>query len=105
MNIYHVVLPEVWDEWKDRSYYEAPSLESEGFIHCSFEDQLAGVLKRYYSGVQRVVILTIDSTKLHSKLVAEPSTNDEMYPHIYGPINLDAVEESKLVELSNSASS
>lgn len=92
MTIYHIVLPEVWAAF-DGDLYEAESLGSEGFIHCSFENQLDGVLQRYYSGAESVVLLEIDSDKLTSKLVNEPSTNDEIYPHIYGPINRDAIIE------------
>lgn len=89
MNIFHIALPEKWTP--DYEFYEADSLATEGFIHCSFAEQLDGVLERYYSGVERVIILEIDPSKLTSKLVEEPSTNNEIYPHIYGPINIDAV--------------
>jgi uncharacterized protein (DUF952 family) len=91
MYIYHIVLPEDWEIWKERSFYEAPSLITEGFIHCSFEEQLNSVIDRYYSNVADIVILKIESDKLTSKLIAEPSTAEELYPHVYGPIDLDAV--------------
>ena len=91
MFIYHVVLPEVWERFKFRPSYQSESLATEGFIHCSYPGQLEGVLKRYYSDVEKVLILKIDTEKLLSKLVKEASTNNEMYPHIYGRINHSAV--------------
>jgi uncharacterized protein (DUF952 family) len=91
MLIYHIVLPEVWENFKDKESYEAESLATEGFIHCSFAAQLEAVLQRYYAGKERVLILTIDAEKLKSKLVEEASTNNEIYPHIYGEINRDAI--------------
>ncbi len=91
MKIYHIVLPKVWEKFKDEDFYEAASLASEGFIHCSFANQLEAVFERYYKGVERVLILTIDAEKLTSKLVEEPSTNKEIYPHIYGQINAEAI--------------
>jgi uncharacterized protein (DUF952 family) len=91
MFIYHVVLPAVWERFKTKPSYQAESLATEGFIHCSYASQLEGVLERYYSGVDRVLILTIDTDKLLSKLVKEPSTNNELFPHIYGRINHNAV--------------
>lgn len=91
MKIYHIVLPEVWEEFKDKELYEAESLATEGFIHCSFAEQLESVLERYYKGVKQVLILELETDKLTSKLVNEPSTNDEIYPHIYGKINKDAI--------------
>lgn len=90
MLIYHIVLPEDWAAF-DTELYRAKSLETEGFIHCSFADQLDGVIKRYYKGVKKLVIIEIESDKLMSRVLKEPSTNNEIYPHIYGPINRDAI--------------
>lgn len=91
MKIFHIVLPEVWKCFEGKPFYEADSLRSEGFIHCSFANQLETVLNRYYQGMRKVLILEIDSDALTSRYVEEPSTNDEIYPHIYGAINVDAV--------------
>jgi uncharacterized protein (DUF952 family) len=93
MFIYHIVLPEVWEKFKNKPSYQSESLVTEGFIHCSYPGQLETVLKRYYSGVEKVLILKIDTDKLLSKLVKEPSTNNEVYPHIYGRLNHSAVVE------------
>ena len=91
MKIYHIVTPEVWENFKDKDFYEAESLQTEGFIHCSFAGQLEAVLQRYYSDAERVLILEIETEKLVSKLIEEPSTNNEFYPHIYGAINREAI--------------
>lgn len=91
MFIYHISLPENWEKFKGKPSYQADSLATEGFIHCSYEQQLPAVLKRYYSGAERVMILKLDTAKLLSKLVEEPSTNNEIYPHIYGRINQNAI--------------
>lgn len=88
--MYHIVLPEVWDAF-DIHIYRAASLETEGFIHCSFADQLDGVVKRYYSGADEIVVLEIETDRLMSRVVNEPSTGNEIFPHIYGPINRDAI--------------
>ena len=90
MKIYHIVTPEVWGNFKDKDFYEADSLQTEGFIHCSFAEQLETVLQRYYSDAEKVLILEIETEKLVSKLIEEPSTNNEIYPHIYGKINREA---------------
>ena len=91
MLIYHIVLPERWKSLDPDAAYESESLATEGFIHCSYASQLDKVLDRYYSGVANVLILGIDTEKLTSPLVDEPSTNNEIYPHIYGPINRDSI--------------
>ncbi len=90
MLIYHIVLPEAWAAFTG-DLYRAASLDSEGFIHCSFADQLDSVLQRYYEDVERVMLIEIESDRLMSRMIKEPSTNNEIYPHIYGPINRDAI--------------
>ena len=91
MLIYHIVLPDFWEKFKDEYEYEAESLRSEGFIHCSYRNQLDEVLERYYKNAGKVLILHINLHFLTAKFIAEPSTNREIYPHIYGKINKSAI--------------
>jgi uncharacterized protein (DUF952 family) len=90
MRIFHIVRADVWSNFRGPSY-EAESLETEGFIHCSFADQVDDVLRRYYSDAEEVTILEIDPMKLDTKLVVEPSTGGDNYPHVYGSINIGAI--------------
>ena len=99
MIIYHIVTPEIWEKFKGKDFYEASSLQTEGFIHCSYAEQLDAVLNRYYKDAETIFLLKIETGKLTSKLVEEPSTGGEIYPHIYGTINREAIvniEEKKL---------
>ncbi|HEV7698848.1 MAG TPA: DUF952 domain-containing protein [Pyrinomonadaceae bacterium] len=100
MRIYHIVLPEDWAAF-DTGLYRAKSLETEGFIHCSFAEQLDGVLGRYYKGEPKVVVLEIETDQLMSRVLNEPSTGSEIYPHIYGPINRDAIVAATHRKLRN----
>jgi len=90
--IFHVTTASEWNAAKQKGFYDHPSLNNEGFIHCSQENQVAGVLERYFAGKTELVNLVIDTDKLTSKFVFDwsPSTQDT-FPHIYGPINIDAV--------------
>lgn len=90
MLIYHIVLPDAWAAF-DTGIFRAASLETEGFIHCSFAAQLDAVIARYYRDEPRIVVLEIESDKLMSRVIKEPSTGSEIYPHIYGPINRNAI--------------
>jgi uncharacterized protein (DUF952 family) len=90
--IYHVTTQAEWDAAKEKGSYTSPALPNEGFIHCSQEEQVAGVLERYFAGKTGLVKLVINTEKLHPQFIYEwsPSTTDT-FPHVYGPINLDAV--------------
>ncbi|HTE10628.1 MAG TPA: DUF952 domain-containing protein [Chitinophagaceae bacterium] len=97
--IYHVTTAAEWEAAKKKGVYTTPSLQAEGFIHCSADDaQVAGVLQRYFSDKSDLVKLVIDTAKLSSRFIYEwsPSTADT-FPHVYGPINLDAVIETKKI--------
>jgi uncharacterized protein (DUF952 family) len=93
-------MPEQWAKFRDEDFYEAESLQTEKFIHASFAAQLEETLKIHYKGVKKVLILTLDSEKLTSKLVVEKSRNGEDFPHVYGSINKSAVTaiEERILE-------
>ncbi|MFM2137970.1 MAG: hypothetical protein RJA57_277 [Bacteroidota bacterium] len=92
--IYHITTSLAWKEAQAQGAYVHPSLHSEGFIHCSLEHQVPGVLERYFAGQTGLVRLEIETDRLTSPLVYDwsPSTQDT-YPHVYGPIDLDAVQQ------------
>ena len=92
--IYHIATNDAWKKAQETGNYEHPSLKEEGFIHCSLDHQVEGVLDRYFKGQTGLVKLVIDTTKLTSKYVYDWSkSNTDTYPHVYGPINNDAIVE------------
>jgi release factor glutamine methyltransferase len=88
--IYHLCTREDWLKAEGPAVYQPTSLSIEGFIHCSRADQYIDVANRYYKGVSDLVLLSIDPDQIASEIRWEKSGNS-YYPHIYGPINLDAV--------------
>ena len=90
--IYHITTAEEWEAGRQKGDYESVSLKEEGFIHCSQEEQIPGVLERFFTGKTGLVKLSIDPSKLKSRLIFEWSPSlTQTFPHIYGPINTDAV--------------
>jgi uncharacterized protein (DUF952 family) len=89
--ILHLVEPEAWRAAQIAGEYRAASLETEHFIHFSELHQVAGSANRYYKG-KEMLLLLVDTDKLHSELRYEASPRvGEMFPHLYGALNLDAV--------------
>lgn len=94
--IYHITTSAAWGQAQAAgSYRESTrglSLDEVGFIHCSYADQVPRVAQAYYADLTDLVLLTIDPERLTAEL-REDALGDtgEMYPHIYGPVNLDAV--------------
>jgi uncharacterized protein (DUF952 family) len=88
--VYHLVLRSAWEEDPAREY-RAPSLTSEGFIHCSLAGQVAASANRFYARAADLLLLEIDPARVASPLLSEPAGSGEMFPHVYGPINRPAV--------------
>ena len=92
--IWHLIDRESWDEARSKGEHRPESLVSEGFIHCSRdEEQLLRVAHRLYPGREDMLVLELDMERLEAPVKREPSRSGEIYPHIYGPLNLEAVEK------------
>lgn len=98
--LYHVAKAEDWAMAQEMKRYEPTSLQQEGFIHTSSQGQLNRMKQSgVFSQDQSWVLLVIDPIKVHSEIRYEPghdlpgskSMTHELFPHIYGPLNLDAV--------------
>ena len=92
--IYHITTRDQWKQAQELGHYDSDTLATEGFIHCSTEPQVAGVLERYYHGRTSLVKLKIEKTKIERPLIFELAGSiNEVFPHIHGALNLDAVIE------------
>ncbi|MEI7972084.1 MAG: DUF952 domain-containing protein, partial [Actinomycetota bacterium] len=70
--ILHLLSRESWADAQARGQLVAPSVETEGFAHCSTEHQMVDVANKYYRGAHNMVLLNIDPTKLTSQMKFEP---------------------------------
>ncbi len=91
--IYHMTLRSRWERRQPKQPFIGDTLETEGFVHCTAEpDLLLWVANRFYSQVQDDwVVLVIDINEITSELCWE-TVDDHVFPHIYGPIDIGAVQ-------------
>ena len=92
--IYHLALGDDWEAGLATGEYRAPSLADEGFIHASGdEEQMLRVAARLFAGRTDLLALDVDTERLPegSPVIREPARSGEIYPHIYGPIDPNAV--------------
>ena len=88
--IYMVIRTADWKAAQLKGCYESLSLSTEGFIHCSLKNQVPGVLERYFKNQENLLLLKIDPARVEAEIKFEGKTS-EKFPHIYGPLNLNAV--------------
>ena len=99
--IYHITTRNAALNSRLSGEYRADSLASDGFIHFSQRHQVLSVANAFYVGQKDLVILVVDTTRLKAELKyeapAHPSISDStpsadnQFPHLYGPLNFDAV--------------
>ena len=92
--IYHITNLTNWLKALGNKYYEPESLETEGFIHCSPKEKIIEVANSFYRGQKDLLLLSIEESKVEREIIREDLYQHGFeYPHIYGPLNLDAVTE------------
>jgi uncharacterized protein (DUF952 family) len=90
--ILHITTQPRWEQAVAVGEFRSDDLATEGFIHCSTPQQLAWVVEKFYKGQTGLVVLRIDTEKLKSPVIWEnPHEKWKLFPHVYGPINPDAV--------------
>jgi uncharacterized protein (DUF952 family) len=83
--LFHIVTARDWAVAEAVGTYVPPSLAAEGFVHCSYAGQVAGVARRRFAGVPDVVVVEIDARGLDVR--DEDSYGEGVaYPHVYGAI-------------------
>lgn len=91
--ILHVTRRTSWSAAKKSGNYAADTLKTEGFIHCSTREQVLRVANSIFAGQRGLVLLVVDPRRLRPEVRWEPGADkpEELFPHIYGPINQEAV--------------
>ena len=79
----------------DDAPYAPPSLASEGFVHCSTPDQVAGTARLLFAGTADLLLLVIDPRRLGDVPVRWEDTYGigRTFPHVHGPVPRAAIVE------------
>jgi len=99
--IYHIAIRADWETAQTDGEYTRSSVDKslaeEGFIHASQASQVARTANKFYRDVPGdLVLLVIDPDLLRAEVRYEDVPGAELpFPHIYGPLNTDAVVEAR----------
>lgn len=89
--IFHITPRQDWEKAKATGSYRADSLETEGFIHCSTAAQVVRTANLWFKNQTNLLLLFIDSDKVQSEIRYDAVAENQIFPHIYGALNNDAV--------------
>lgn len=91
--LYHLATVEEWARYRSVGLIGPPSIEDEGFIHCSWGRQVRGTVERHFPGVTNLLALQLDPSALGAVALVEEDSygSGQAFPHAYGPISTAAV--------------
>jgi glutathione S-transferase len=95
-DIFHITTEADWAQAQAEGAYSLSTrgltLAQVGFVHCAFEEQVCGVANSFFRGVAKLVVLRVAIERLNVEVRYEDlQGGHELFPHIYGPLNLDAI--------------
>jgi glutathione S-transferase len=95
-DLFHITAEADWARAQAVGAYSVSTrgltLAEVGFVHCAFEEQVARVANSFFRGMDKLVVLRIALDRLDSEVRYESvEGGDELFPHVYGPLNLEAV--------------
>lgn len=88
--IYLLVERTIWEQEPGAPFTTA-SLTTEGFIHCAFDRQVVRSANKFHAQADDLLALVIDIDRLTSPVKEEMAGNGDLFPHLYGPLNREAV--------------
>jgi uncharacterized protein (DUF952 family) len=92
--IYKITPASAWREAERQGVYRGSADDiRDGYIHFSTASQVAETARKHYFGQTGLFLVAIDADALGDELRWEPSRNDELFPHLYGELDLGAVIE------------
>ncbi|OOY05863.1 hypothetical protein BMI91_09255 [Thioclava sediminum] len=92
MLIYKILRRPEWDAFREAGHtLGAPVDLADGYIHFSTADQVVETAAKHFAGESDLVLVAFDSTAMGADLKWEPSRRDQLFPHLYRPLNLSEV--------------
>ena len=100
--IYKICPEELWRRAeRDGEFAGAPVDAKDGFIHFSTAQQLTGTAEKHFAGQRDLLLISVDEAALGDLLRYEPSRGGDLFPHLYGPMPLQAVRKVQTLDLGS----
>jgi uncharacterized protein (DUF952 family) len=90
--IYKLLSADEWARTRAEKKFDGSEVDRrDGYVHLSGRDQVVETAARHFAGRTGLVLLTIDPARLGEALRWEPSRDNQLFPHLYAPLPIDAV--------------
>lgn len=95
MLIYKIMSRSEWEAFNKDGVFKGSEVDlKDGFIHFSTKEQTAETANKHFSSQNGLVLVAVDDKVLGEALTYEPSRGGQLFPHLYAPLALDAIDSS-----------
>ena len=90
--IYKICPASAWREAERQGVFRGSPVDiSDGFIHFSTAAQVEETARKHFAGQAGLFLIAVEAAALGDALRWERSRNDDLFPHLYGELDLAAV--------------
>ena len=102
--LYKIMSKQEWEKAQAQGIYEGSEVDrKDGFIHLSAAHQVRATAQKHFSGKTDLVLISVAQENLGPSLKWKASRGGDLFPHIYGPLQLNAMSEAVPLPLVNGA--
>ncbi|MEL0121601.1 MAG: DUF952 domain-containing protein [Paracoccaceae bacterium] len=102
MHIFKILLPQEWQELKTTVQTSgAPIDVKDGYVHFSTAAQLRDTAAKHFPAQKEIVVLACETDLMESELKWETSRGGDLFPHLYGPLDIRCVVWHETVDLKD----
>ena len=102
MHIFKILLPQEWQELKTTGQMSgAPIDVKDGYVHFSTAAQLRDTAAKHFPAQKEIVVLACETDLMESELKWETSRGGDLFPHLYGPLDIRCVVWHETVDLKD----
>ncbi|MEE9313818.1 MAG: DUF952 domain-containing protein [Rhizobiaceae bacterium] len=98
--IYKITPRAAWLEAEAEGVFTGAPIDiADGYIHFSTAEQSIETAAKHFAGQDDLLLVAINTAKLEGDLKWEASRGGALFPHLYAPLSMEAVEWAKPMPL------
>jgi uncharacterized protein (DUF952 family) len=92
--LYKIMSKQEWETAQAHGIYEGSEVDlKDGFIHLSAAHQVRATAQKHFANRTDLLLVSVLEKNLGKNLKWEVSRGGDLFPHIYGPLQLSAISE------------
>jgi len=101
--IYKILPRGEWDNALAEGVFHGSGIDlKDGYIHFSDANQVQETARLHFAGKTNLVLVSVDPKLVSAEIKWEASRNGNLFPHLYGPLNLDSVKSVDELQVADS---